>query len=395
MINKLASFLSVVLLLLVCCSSHDEPAPNNQNQSADTVKLLFGADLSYVNQILDKGGVYKQNGTVKDPYEIFASAGTNLCRLRLWHNPAWTKTVYGQSGTQLYNDLKDVERSAKKARDNKMQLLIDFHFSDTWADPSHQYIPDAWKNITTISVLKDSVYNYVSKTLTYLNSKGLMPEYIQIGNETNCGMLYSDALAGFPSANVCSGQWGNFGQVVNAAIKAARDVSSQATIKTKIALHIADPKNVDWFFSTLGTSTSVTDFDIIGFSFYPLWHTTYGVSDISEKITDFRTKFNKDVMILETAYPWTTESADNYNNLFGGSPLSGYPFTQDGQYNLLVKLATQVKKGQGLGLVYWEPAWITSNMKDLYGTGSSWENATLFDFQGNTIKGMDYMKFDY
>ncbi len=142
-------------------------------------------------------------------------------------------------------------------------------------------------------MLKDSVYNYTSKVLTYLNGKGLMPEYVQLGNETNCGLLYTDAPEGFPAANVCNGQWANLSQIVNSGIKAVRDVSANSTIKTKIALHIADPKNVDWFFSNVNTNTSIKDFDVIGFSFYPLWHTTVSVSGISEKITEFRTKFRK------------------------------------------------------------------------------------------------------
>jgi arabinogalactan endo-1,4-beta-galactosidase len=393
MISKIVS-LALVASLLLCCSGNDVPAPVKPDP-VDTPEFLFGADLSYVNQILDKGGVYKQNGAVTDPYEIFAASGANVARFRLWHNPTWTKSVYGDAGDQLYNDLYDVELAIKRARDEGMKILLDFQYSDTWADPGHQPIPAAWMNIKSITVLRDSVYNYTHKTLAYLNSKGLMPEYVQIGNETNCGMLYSDAPDGFPAGNACNGQWVNLGHVINAAIDAVRHVSGESTIDTRIALHIADPKNVDWFFSNLSSSTNVTDFDIIGFSFYPLWHTTISVNDISEKITEFRNMFDKDVMILETAYPWTTESADNYNNLFGGAPLANYPFTQEGQYDFLVKLTQEVKRGQGIGLIYWEPAWITSNMKDLWGTGSSWENATFFDFEGNTIKGMDYMKFDY
>jgi arabinogalactan endo-1,4-beta-galactosidase len=101
-------------------------------------------------------------------------------------------------------------------------------------------------------------------------------------------------------------------------------------------------------------------------------------------------------MILETAYPWTTAADDNYNNLFGNqSPVNGYPYTQQGQYDLMVKIAQEVKDGGGQGIVYWEPAWTSSNMKDLWGTGSSWENNTFFDFDGNTIQGIDYMKHQF
>jgi arabinogalactan endo-1,4-beta-galactosidase len=158
MINKLISITLVALLLLVCCSSNDNPSPVKP-EPVDSTTFLFGADLSYVNQILEKGGVYRRNGNTEDPYQIFAAAGANLSRFRLWHNPTWTKTVYGEAGERLYSDLTDVEQSIKYARQNGMRILLDLHYSDTWADPGHQPIPAAWMGITSISVLKDSVYS--------------------------------------------------------------------------------------------------------------------------------------------------------------------------------------------------------------------------------------------
>ncbi len=114
--------MSAIPFLLLCCSSSDdptpvEPDPGEKNRSALRCRL------SYLNQILDKGGVYKINGAVQNPYKIFADAGTGIARFRLWHNPTWTKTVYGDAGEQLYNDLYDVEQSIKKARENNMKIL--------------------------------------------------------------------------------------------------------------------------------------------------------------------------------------------------------------------------------------------------------------------------------
>lgn len=101
-------------------------------------------------------------------------------------------------------------------------------------------------------------------------------------------------------------------------------------------------------------------------------------------------------MILETAYPWTTDANDEYNNLFSNqAPLDGYPFTEKGQHDLLVKLVQEVRDGGGQGVIYWEPAWISSEMKDLWGTGSSWENCTFFDFEGNKHLGIEFMNYDY
>jgi arabinogalactan endo-1,4-beta-galactosidase len=392
---QMISLLLFVSLFFTHCGGNDDPV---EPEPADLSGFYFGADLSYVNQILDHGGVYKMNGSTVNPYKIFKDNGSKLVRLRLWHNPVWTKEVYGASGTQLYNDLGDVEKSIKLSKEQGMSVLLDIHYSDTWADPAKQEIPAAWKNIKDINVLKDSVYNYTFKVLTYLNGKGLMPEMVQIGNETNCGMMFTDALAGFPSCNVCNGDWHRMGIVVNSGIDAVRDVAATSAVKTKVILHVADPKNVEWWFDNMTDPLkgNVTDFDVIGFSYYPLWHTTVPLDQISDNVSRFKSRYGKSVMILETAYPWTTASDDSYNNQFGSqTPISGYPFTQQGQLDLMTKLTQEVIDGGGIGIIYWEPAWISSDLKDLWGQGSSWENAAFFDFDGNATLGMSYMKSAY
>jgi len=360
--------------------------------------FYFGADLSYVNQILDHGGVYKDGGVVQDPYKIFKDHGANVIRLRLWHNPVWTKQVYGAAGTQLYSDLADVSKSIALAKEQGLSVLLDLHYSDSWADPGKQEIPAAWKDIKDIDVLKDSVYNYTHKVFQYLAAKALTPELVQIGNETNCGMLYTNAEAGFPACNVCNGEWQRLGIVVNSAIKAVKNATTSAAINTKILLHVADPKNVEWWFTNMTDAAkgNVSDFDIIGFSYYPLWHTTVPVDQLSSNVSNLKNKYGKGVMILETAYPWTTAADDDYNNLFGSqAPINGYPYSKQGQYDIMIKISQEVKDGGGQGLIYWEPAWISSDMKDLWGTGSSWENNTFFDFDGNVGQGMTYMKSVY
>lgn len=358
--------------------------------------FYFGADLSYVNQILDHGGIYKDGGNIRAPYQIFKDHGANLVRVRLWHNPAWTKTVYSPPGQQMYSDLNDVEKAISLAKAQGIQVELDFHYSDTWADPGKQEIPNAWKAIRDINVLKDSVYQYTLKTLQYLNSKNLMPEMVQVGNEINCGMFFTNAPAGFPASNSCNGDWQNLGEILNSGIRAVREVSATSSVKAKILLHVADPKNVEWWFDNIGSTGKVSDFDIIGFSYYPLWHTTITVDKLSDNIAKFKSKYNKKVMILETAYPWINTGKDSYNNSFGSqTPVSGYPFSVTGQYEMLKAITQEIKDGGGNGIIYWEPAWISSQMKDLWGTGSSWENATFFDFNGNAIQGIDYMKYVY
>lgn len=385
--------LTLLLGFLACQNDSRDEGPNPPPGEMDD--FHFGADLSYVNQILDHGGTYRDEGEARDPYRIFNDHGTTLVRVRLWHSPDWTKDVYDPRGTQRYHDLADVEKTIARAKEEGMQVLLDFHYSDVWADPGRQEIPAAWRAITDIATLKDSVYQYTFNVLAALEGKGLAPEYVQTGNEINCGMLYTEADAQFPACNACDGAWDNLSAVVNSAIDAVRGASANSSVETKIILHVADPKNVQWWFDNI-TSHGVSDFDVIGFSYYPLWHTTVAVDQLGEQIRSFRQRYNKPVMILETAYPWTTDGADGYTNIFGGqAPLTGYPFTPEGQLNMMKAITREVKEGGGKGVIYWEPAWITSDMRDLWGKGSAWENCTFFDFDGNTISSIDYMKADY
>jgi len=359
-------------------------------------QFVLGADLSYANQIEDHGGVYLDSSKVRDPFLIMKEHGANLVRVRLWNNPVWVRTVYGSEQTPLYSGFADVLKTIQRAKTLGLAVNLDIQYSDYWADPGTQNPPTAWVNITDLQTLKDSVYNYTYLVLSQLNTRGLMPEIVQIGNETNCGMMITNTNPGFPDLNGCNGNWQALGAVMNSGIRAVRDVSAHSTVKTKIALHIADPKNVDWWFAQIVNAGGVTDFDIIGMSYYPLWHTTIAFSDLPALITNLKNTYNREVMILETSYPWTTQWDDSYANQFGGqTPLTGYPFTVAGQTKYLTDLTQNMINAGGSGVMYWEPDWITSQMKDPWGTGSSMENCTFFDFSGNTISSIDYMRFPY
>ena len=328
-------------------------------------------------------GYIKTRGMWKIPYHIFKKYGANVIRFRLFYNPAWTKTVYGASGTQLYNDYADVKKGISKSKAAGMQVCLDFHYSDTWADPSKQLKPAAWDTLTRIPVLADSVYNYTFRTLNNLGINGLMPEYVQIGNEINPGLL-------LPQGNRWNGNEANMILLLNSGIRAVRDAGASNSIKPKIIIHIAQPENVDAWFNGLAAK-GLTDYDIIGISYYYLY-STVSINDVSTYISQIRVKYSKEVMIMETAYPWTSGDADSYHDIFNASKLvPGYSATVEGQYNYLLALTRKIIEGGGKGIFYWEAAWITSNLKDMWGTGSSWDNHTLFDFQGSVIKGMNYM----
>jgi len=393
-------YMFIMLLWALClqssCSKNNNddtnPLPDDTTVAAS---FIFGADMSYVNQVEDHGGKFTENGVQKDVFKIFADNGATTIRVRIWHNPAWIKTVYG-STTPVYSGLQDVIKTCQRSKAQGMDVLLDFHYSDIWADPQNQKIPDAWKNITSVQVLSDSVYNYTLQVLDALGKQNLLPEMVQIGNESNCGFMYTNAPSGFPKLNVCNGNWANFGQVVNAGIKAVRDMETKYHKNIEIALHVADPNNIDWWFSKVIDTGKVTDFDIIGFSYYPHWHKTVSFTQLPTLVTDLIARFNRKLIVLETAYPFSADNYDAYGNIMNNSSvIEGYPCSVSGQTEFLKALCQNMITAGASGVFYWEPAWISSDMKDLWGQGSAWENCCLFSFTGSTSAAIKYMSHKY
>ena len=263
----------------------------------------------------------------------------------------------------------------------------DYHHSDTWADPAKQLVPAAVRGGVDFKILSDSVYQYTYQTLKTLNDEGLMPEMVQIGNEINPGML-------LPLGGYATNGWPKLGELINSGIKAVRDVSKLSDIKPLVILHIAQPENVEFWFSNIIRSGNVSDFDILGFSYYSKW-SAVPIGDISRYVADFKKAFNKEVMIVETAYPWTVENADNYGNAFGaGDAAPGYPITPEGQLKYMVDLT------KPSWMVAAWASWLGARLDryaapDPWGIGSSWDNCTFFDFNGNVNQGMGFMQHKY
>ena len=348
-------------------------------------KFVMGADLSSVNGVQDNGGIYKDSETIRDPYAIFKNHGANTIRVRLWNNPQW---LAAYNNGKIYSDINDVEKTIQRAKAAGMAVSLDLHYSDEWADPGNQTIPAAWSALS-LSTLKDSVYQFTLNTLNELKNKNLIPEFIQVGNETNQGML-------FPIGKVVNEDWTAFGVLLKSGIKAVRDFSATAVTRPQIILHVAEPENADYFANGVINKAGVTDFDILGISYYYVWSTIASLGQVSSMISSLKSKYNKKIMIVETAYSWTAQYADSYNNVIAGtSSFSGYDISKDGQYKYIKDLTQQVIAGGGAGIIYWEPAWISSALQDKWGTGSSWENNTFFDFSGNTLPCIDFMTYTY
>ncbi|MEP7322786.1 MAG: glycosyl hydrolase 53 family protein [Saprospiraceae bacterium] len=387
-------------LLLVICSfglilckkdpeggdPHPDPMPNPTTPVQYIWdKFVMGADLSYVNIIQDQGGQYQDSGQIRDPYKIFKSHGANLVRIRLWHTPTWQS---GLNNGKIYNDLNDVVKSIRRAKEAGMAVNLDLHYSDRWADPGTQETPAAWKNLN-YNQLKDSVYNYTSRVLLFLQSQSLVPEIIQIGNETNQGML-------FPLGKVVNNNFQPFADLLKQGISAVRDFSKNSTIKPLILLHVAQLQNAEYWTNGVVNLGGVTDFDILGLSHYFNWSTISTLPEVTNIISSLKTKYGKKIMIAETAYPWTNKNADTYSNIIPGDKgFATYGVSDTSQLNYMKDLTQAVIAGGGTGIMYWEPGWITSNLKDGWGTGSSWDNNTFFDFQGKALPVFQFMTYPY
>ncbi len=322
--------------------------------------FIRGADISAAPQIENAGGVWKLNGSPHDLLDIFKQSGANYIRLRLWHSPS-----------DGYCGLDSTTAFAEKAKARGFKFLLDIHYSDTWADPGHQTKPAAWANLS-FTDLTDSVYSYTKNVISVLKNHNAIPDMVQIGNEITGGMLWPDG-----KLNGSTG-WSNFAALLKAGIRGVKDIDTTV----HIMIHIdkgGDNSASRWFFDNL-TAQGV-NFDVIGLSYYPWWQGT--LPELQSNVNDLASRYNKKIVVAETAYPWTLSWNDNVPNIVGDSSqlLPEYPATVDGQRNFLnglIQTVLNIPNNKGMGFFYWEPDWISAPQ-----LGSSWENLALFDFAGN------------
>ena len=382
---KIIQFVALFLAVISCSSSGDpDPTPPVNNGGNGQVPVnpeepvlsstfYYGADLSYVNEMIDCGATYKDAAdNAKDPYQIFSEAGSNLVRVRLWHTPDWTN----------YSNFEDVKKTISRAKAEGMEVLLDFHYSDTWTDPSKQLIPEAWKSeLNNKEALGELLYNYTYKVLNDLATANLLPEMVQVGNEINIMILQGEEKLPM--------DWNRNAFLINKGIKAVRDIAQEKNVEIGVMLHIAQPENGLWWFEQ-ASKNGLTDYDWIGLSYYPIW-SDYNLTNVGGAFKTLINTYGKRLMVVETAYPFTMENADAANNILGSDALvSGYPATQQGQLDYLNALKKVVEEAGGEGVIYWEPAWVSTNCSTLWAQGSHWDNATLFDHGYKATKGMEF-----
>ena len=335
------------------------------NLIGQSSEFIRGVDISILDQIEDNNGQYFENGIQKDALDIFKNHGVNTIRLKLWHTPE-----------SNYNSIENVLLLAERIDSAGFDFMLDIHYSDTWADPGHQTKPSAWDALD-FPILCDSVYTYTNQMVSQFKSQNTVPKFIQIGNETDCGFLW-------PDGNVCDennteAQWEKLGLLFHHALDGISDAIDESdTVFTIVHTSQAHP----WFLSNLFEEN--VSIDIIGRSYYPWWHGTF--EDLSNNLSLLETEFQKPIILLETAYPFTLSWNDNTNNIVGieSQLLEGYPATEIGQLDFLLDVKEIIENSEmGAGICYWSPEWISTDSFE-----SPWENLALFDFNGEMLQGM-------
>jgi len=343
---------------------------------------IRGADISSLAKSEDFGGIYRnEDGKPRDALRILSSYGMNWARLRVWVDPA-----------DGYHDKEELLDMAKRLKKNDVKLLVDLHYSDTWADPGHQSKPAAWESYS-VEELTQAIYDYTYDICNSLKKQHTLPEMVQIGNELNSGMLWPDGHTWNPP------NWDNLAQFFTAGYDAVKACSP----KTKVMLHLAnggDNGLYHWWFDNI-TSRGV-QFDVIGLSYYSYWHGS--LADLQYNLNDVSAYYDKDVIVVETAYPFTLADDDGWENIIDlESELTyGYPATPEGQTAMLrdvISIMRAVPNGRGLGIFYWDATWtgVPGNGWDPTdpSSGNAWENQALFDFNDMPVPALSLFKKEH
>jgi arabinogalactan endo-1,4-beta-galactosidase len=323
--------------------------------------FIMGMDASSVISLEDSGVTfYDFDGNETDLFKILAENGINNIRIRIWNDP------YDSEGNGYGGGNCDVDKAliiAKRANLYGMKVILDFHYSDFWADPSKQMAPKAWKGLS-IEEKAEALYQYTLDSLKRFKQEKIAVSMVQIGNETN------GALSG---ENI----WMNiiYHLMANAS-KAIREVYPKALI----AVHFANPENKDAYLDYASKLAYYDlDYDVFASSYYPYWHGSLeNLSDVLSQIAD---TYDKKVMVMETSYAYRPEDSDFHGNTISDESLvtKNYPYTIQGQCNAVLDVIDTIanKTSNGIGVCYWEGAWIA------VGTDSYEENSLLWEEHGS------------
>ena len=331
----------------------------------------MGADISSLKKSEDFGGVYAyEDGTQADALKILKDHGMNYARIRVW--------LDSPDGYHRKEQLLEIARRLKK---HEIKLLVDFHYSDSWADPGKQPKPVSWEGLDSEG-LKKALYDHTFDVCNSLKEQGTPPDMVQVGNEITNGMVWPEGKN--------DESFDNLAALLKEGYRAVKDCSP----KTLVMFHLDNGGNNAmyrrWFDNIIEREVP---FDLIGASYYPYWHGT--LDDLRNNLTDIAIRYNKDIIVVETAYAFTPEDKDNFPNVLQDQVTPGYPFTLEGQKDMLqaiMDIVREVPNKHGLGIVWWDATWtaVPGNGWDPAdpSTGNGWENQALFDFDNRALPAM-------
>lgn len=364
------------------------------------MKFVKGMDLSTLLELERCGAKYYDNGEERDLLAIMKSYDVDTIRIRLWNDP-WSET--GESYGAGENDLKTSLGIAKRVTAAGFGVLLNFHYSDFWADPGKQIKPKAWADYG-VKELEQAVYDYTLESMQTFLDAGVNITMVQVGNELSNGLLW-------PEGKVPN--YDNIATFVNAGIRAVR----KADAAIPVMIHLDNGGNNalyrEWFdnFTKRGE-----DFEIIGLSYYPFWHGSLQM--LNDNMNDIAERYGKDLVIAEVSMGYTMEDYKNYEKLsdeerkgYATRPALvekiEYPMTKQGQYDFMedfLNRISHIKGGKGKGFFYWEPAWIPvpgsgwatpaslKYMNDPGPCGNEWANQALFDYDGNALPTLSLIR---
>ena len=315
--NTTISVFQRIVLLLLFISSTTIALAQKKN------KLAFakGADVSWLPQMEATGyRFYDTDGKEKDCLQLLKERGMNTIRLRVFVNPSQDKA----SG---HCSKEETVAMALRAQKAKMRIMIDFHYSDTWADPAKQAKPAAWANLS-FDALQNKVYEHTFDVLTALKKAGVTPEWVQVGNEIPGGMLWPDG-----STN----NWAQLAQLLNKGYEATKAVNA----KIKVIVHVDEGNNNEKFRCFFDKATEhQVKYDVIGLSYYPFWikkDYSETIADLQNNLNDMASRYQKEVMVVEVG--GVDEQVQNTRELLAAT----------------IKAVRAVPNNKGLGVLYWEP----------------------------------------
>jgi arabinogalactan endo-1,4-beta-galactosidase len=311
---------------------------------------MIGADFSFVKEAEDKGFEFKDNGEVKPCLDIFKSHGYNWIRLRLFHSPEGGKW-------NLPNNLEYTIALAKEAKAKGYKFLLDYHYSDTWADPQKQYKPKAWEGLSQ-KELEQAVYDYTLETMMAFKAADVYPEMVQVGNEISNGMIW-------PNGKLPE-NWDNFAALLQSGINGVKASCGTAACP-KIMVHIdkgGDKAFTKYFYDKVASYG--IEFDVIGQSYYPWWHGN--LLQLRECLNFTALEYQKDIVLVEVAYNFMPQEYKDKPAPFPESPSGQKAFLEE-----VNDIILSIPNNRGIGIFWWEPA----------APKRGFSSRTMFDEAGN------------